>query len=63
MLKNKEYKNIQYTPIIRNDKGKERLLMKLDYSPHRIIQWAIMLQYEDTFTNYFAYHSCANGIL
>lgn len=60
MLKNKEYRDIQYTPIIRNDKGKERLLMKLDYSPHRIIQWAIMLQCEDTFTNYFAYHSCAS---
>ena len=33
MLKNKTYKNIVYHPEVRIDKGKERLLMKLDYYP------------------------------
>mgnify|MGYP002855400820 CR=1 FL=1 len=48
-----EYKKI-------NDNGKERTLMKLPYFPDRIIQWAIMLQIEDTFLQTFCYHTCAS---
>lgn len=43
-----------------NDKGKERKLWKLPYFPHRIIQWAIMLQIEPTFEQVFCYHTCAS---
>lgn len=31
------------------DKGKEREILKLSYYPHRVVQWAIMLQLEDMF--------------
>lgn len=31
------------------DKGKVRIIQKLDYFPHRIIQWALMLQVQDIF--------------
>lgn len=36
-----------YKKKIINDKGKERLIMKLKYYPHRIVQWAIILQIKD----------------
>lgn len=44
MLENEDYSlSLQdYTLEIINDKGKERELYKLNYYPHRIIQWAIM---------------------
>ena len=35
------------------DKGKQREIMKLSYYPHRIVQWAIMLQLEDRFLKNF----------
>ena len=43
-----------------NDKGKERELWKLSYYPHRIIQWAIMLQIEGVFMEVFCTHTCAS---
>lgn len=43
-----------------HDKGKDRVLMKLDYYPHRIIQWAIMQQIEDMFMKVFSPFSCAS---
>lgn len=60
LLISKEYSNITYTHLIKNDKGKKRHLMKLSYFPHRVIQWAIMLQCEKVFVNYFCSHSCAS---
>lgn len=42
------------------DKNKERELCKLDYYPHRIIQWAIMLQIQPIFLKNFCYHTCAS---
>ena len=56
MLINKTYKVSKYEVSIINDKGKERELMKLPYFPDRIIQWAIMLQIEQIFTNTFCTH-------
>lgn len=35
------------------DKGKEREIFKLSYYPHRIVQWAIMLQIQDRFLKNF----------
>ena len=35
------------------DKGKEREILKLGYYPHRIVQWAIMLQIQDRFLKSF----------
>ena len=35
------------------DKGKEREILKLKYYPHRIVQWAIMLQIQDRFLKSF----------
>lgn len=43
-----------------HDKWKDRVLMKLDYYPHRIIQWAIMQQIEDVFMKVFSPFSCAS---
>lgn len=49
MLKNKIYtvKPEDYKMFIKVDKGKEREIYKLDYFPHRIIQWALILQIEE----------------
>ena len=46
MLKNKTYslKSDDYTVFKKNDRGKIREIHKLDYFPHRIIQWALILQ-------------------
>ena len=43
-----------------NDKGKQRELWKLPYFPHRIIQWAIMLQIEPIFNKVFTGFTCAS---
>ncbi len=55
MLKNETYEvdlsKYIYMKII--DKGKERDIYKLPYYPHRIIQWAIMLQLEPIFKKMF----------
>ena len=60
MLINKTYKVSEYETSVINDKGKERVLMKLPYFPDRIIQWAIMLQVEHIFINTFCSHTCAS---
>lgn len=60
MLKNKTYEVGQYKISIIEDKGKTRLLHKLPYFPDRIIQWAIMLQLEQTFCQVFTNFSCAS---
>lgn len=62
MLQDKTYtiKPNDYSHQIINDKGKERELMKLPYYPHRIIQWAIMLQVEKIFLKTFVPHTCAS---
>ena len=62
MLKNKEnvIESSDYTISIINDKWKERELAKLNYYPHRIIQWAIMLILEPIFMEVFCYHTCAS---
>lgn len=60
MLLNKTYKVGEYKCKIINERGKERLIMKLPYYPDRIIQWAIMLQIEQYFIKNLCYHSCAS---
>lgn len=60
MLINKTYTVSEYNVSIINDKGKNRELMKLPYFPDRIIQWAIMLQIEETFMKTFCSHTCAS---
>lgn len=42
------------------DRGKVRELRKLSYYPHRIIQWAVMLQVEKIFMDTFCDHTCAS---
>lgn len=49
-----------YTVTKIYDKNKERELCKLSYYPHRIIQWAIMLQIQPFFVNNFCDHTCAS---
>lgn len=49
-----------YTISVIHDKKKERELRKLSYYPHRIIQWAIMLQIQRVFVETFCPHSCAS---
>ena len=45
LLINKTYEVSEYRTQVIDDKGKDRKLMKLQYYPDRIIQWAIMLQF------------------
>lgn len=60
MLIDKTYIIDKYDVSIIHDKGKDRILHKLAYYPHRIIQWAVMLQIENAFRKYLCYHSCAS---
>lgn len=60
MLVDKTYVVSEYRLKIINDKGKERKLMKLQYFPDRIIQWAILIQLEPTFLKTFCNHTCAS---
>lgn len=62
MLVNDTYRitSEDYTYQIIHDKGKDRELMKLSYYPHRIIQWAIMLQIEHKFLSLFIDHTYAS---
>ena len=60
LLIDKTYNVSEYRIQIINDKGKDRKLMKLQYYPDRIIQWAIMLQLERVFLNIFCKHTCAS---
>lgn len=62
MLMNHSYhvKREDYTVSTINDKGKERELWKLPYYPHRIIQWAVMLQIEPVFNSVFTDFTCAS---
>ena len=62
ILKNHTYyvQESDYTISKINDKGKERELWKLPYFPHRIIQWAIMLQIEPIFNQVFTDFTCAS---
>lgn len=62
MLVNRSYevKPEDYTISKIQDKGKERELWKLPYFPHRIIQWAIMLQVEDIFHKVLTNFTCAS---
>lgn len=55
-----EIKSSDYTTEKILDKGKERELWKLPYYPHRIVQWAIMLQLEPIFMKVFCNHTCAS---
>ena len=45
--------SFDYKKEIIVDKGKEREIMKLAYYPHRVVQWAIMLQIQDRFLKSF----------
>lgn len=61
MLKEKYHINADdYSVSIIWDKTKQRELWKLKYYPHRIIQWAIMLQIEDIFMKTFTNFTCAS---
>ena len=55
MLKNETYtlSESNYSVSVIQDGPKERELWKLKYYPHRIIQWAIMLQLEPIFNEVF----------
>ena len=62
MLKSGAYKiePSDYTISTINDKGKERILAKLTYYPHRIIQRAVMQILEPIFMEVFCNHTCAS---
>jgi RNA-directed DNA polymerase len=65
MLKNQTYKILPTSykqKIIHegNKGGKERELMKLKFYPHRIVQWAMILQIRDYLLKSFCYHSCSS---
>lgn len=62
ILKEKKYRISakDYSVSLIRDKTKSRELRKLKYYPHRIIQWAIMLQIEKHFSNTFTNFTCAS---
>lgn len=49
MLLNDSYRirEVDYSVFEKEDKGKLRIIQKLPYYPHRIIQWAIILQIKE----------------
>ena len=49
-----------YTRETIHDRAKDRELWKLKYYPHRIVQWAIMLQIEPTMTKNLTGFTCAS---
>lgn len=49
-----------YSVSIIRDRTKQRELWKLKYYPHRIIQWAVMLQIEKVFNRTFCTFVCAS---
>lgn len=49
-----------YTRETIHDRAKDRELWKLKYYPHRIVQWAIMLQIEPTMTKNLTDFTCAS---
>lgn len=46
-----------YEMFEKNDKGKIRKIFKLDYFPHRIIQWALILQIGDILYKNLIHHT------
>lgn len=62
MLKNETYfvDSSKYRHMTIIDKGKERDIYKLAYYPHRIIQWAIILQIGKILQNSFIYDTYAS---
>ena len=52
--------SIDYSVSVIHDNNKDRELWKLSYYPHRIIQWAVMIQIEPIFMKTFCYHTCAS---
>lgn len=62
ILKEKRYHITEkdYSVSTIRDKTKSRELRKLRYYPHRIIQWAIMLQIEKYFMQVFTDFTCAS---
>ena len=49
-----------YRKEVLHDRAKDRELWKLNYYPHRIIQWAIMLQIEETLNGVLTNFTCAS---
>lgn len=49
-----------YKVKLKEDKGKLREIFILPYYPHRIVQWAIMLQIQDRFLKSFIYDTYAS---
>ncbi len=62
LLKERKYHITEkdYSVSTIRDKTKTRELRKLKYYPHRIIQWAIMLQIEKYFMQVFTDFTCAS---
>ena len=62
MLDKKEYiiKPNDYTKFTKWDKTKFRDIYKLDYFPHRIIQWCLLLQTREIFINSFVSQTYAS---
>lgn len=52
--------NSDYKREIIIDKGKQREIMKLSYYPHRIVQWAIILQLKEKFLKNFIFDTYAS---
>ena len=50
MLKNKTFRNSEYTTYLKQDNGKEREIFKLPYFPDRIIHHCIVQVLEDIWT-------------
>lgn len=54
------YKVGEYKIKTINDKGKERVIMKLPYFPDRIVQWAILNVIGPIFERKFSFFSCSS---
>lgn len=59
LLKNHEYKSGEYREFKVHERGKDRLVYDVDYFPHRIVHWALMLVIRPILMNSIGDHSYA----
>lgn len=59
LLLTKEYRSGEYRAISIHERGKDRVVFDVDYFPHRIVHWALMLQIRKILMDYIGPHSFA----
>lgn len=59
MLVNKTYRSGEYRAFTIHERGKDRVVYDIDYFPHRIVHWALMIVIKPILMDSIGYHSFA----